>query len=146
MPKKDYKVGYGRPPEHTRFKKGQSGNPKGRPKGTRNFKTDLAEVLDERVLINEGGTRTEVSKQLAIIKRVTEKALNGDTKASQMIAQWVAQYIGLGEDDVDNDNLSLDDQTIIDRFLQSNLDTSPTGSTDDEHSEVNDNDQEYNDA
>jgi Family of unknown function (DUF5681) len=38
---KDYKVGYGRPPEHSRFKRGQSGNPRGRPRKHRNFRTVL---------------------------------------------------------------------------------------------------------
>jgi hypothetical protein len=42
-------VGYGRPPEHTRFRKGHSGNPKGRPKGTRNLLTDVQEELAERI-------------------------------------------------------------------------------------------------
>ena len=44
-----YEVGYGKPPKHTRFQPGQSGNPRGRPKGTKNLKTDLEEELSERV-------------------------------------------------------------------------------------------------
>jgi hypothetical protein len=44
---KDYEVGYGRPPIHTRFKPGQSGNPAGRPKGAQNFATEIAAELKE---------------------------------------------------------------------------------------------------
>ncbi len=51
----DYDVGYGKPPQHTRFRKGQSGNPTGRPKGARNLKTELLEELQEQILVREGG-------------------------------------------------------------------------------------------
>jgi hypothetical protein len=50
----DDEVGYGKPPGHSRFKKGQSGNPKGRLSGTRNLKSDLNEELQESVMVREG--------------------------------------------------------------------------------------------
>ncbi len=57
----DYEVGYKKPPPQSRFRKGRSGNPKGRPKATKNFKTDLMEELRERILLREGTTRKRVS-------------------------------------------------------------------------------------
>ena len=51
----DYEVGYGKPPGHTRFAKGQSGNPRGRPPGAKSFTTLLDEALNERVLVEENG-------------------------------------------------------------------------------------------
>jgi hypothetical protein len=63
-----YPVGYGKPPKHTQFKPGKSGNPQGRPKGTKNLKTDLAEELCEKILVHEGGQARKLSKQRALVK------------------------------------------------------------------------------
>ncbi len=77
----DNKVGYGNPPKHTQFKKGQSGNPKGRQKGSRNFNTDLDEVLKAFMTVSENGKPKKVSAQLAMLMRLREQALNGDPRA-----------------------------------------------------------------
>ena len=74
-------VGKGNPPKHTRFKKGQSGNPKGRPKGTKNFKTDVQSTLAEPVKVTKDGAPKNVSSQKAALLRLREKALNGDARA-----------------------------------------------------------------
>src|SRR5205814_10151941 len=62
----DYKIGYTRPPEATRFKKGQSGNPRGRPKNVRNLKTDLTEELQSRISVVIQGKKKTISKQRAM--------------------------------------------------------------------------------
>ena len=78
---KDYDVGYGKPPQHTQFKESQSGNPKGRPKGSNNFRTDVKHTLKEPVRLNKGGKRKTVSTQEAALLRLREKALSGDARA-----------------------------------------------------------------
>ena len=113
----NYEVGYGKPPKENRFTKGQSGNPKGRPKGTRNFKTDLEEELHEQVRITEGGKSEEVSKQRAILKRTFEKALMGDMRAVAMIGQWIMQHLGMVDEIIDTEGLNQDDKAIIERAL-----------------------------
>lgn len=77
----DYTVGYGRPPKHHQFKPGQSGNPSGRPKGARNFGSDLRDELAELVSIKEGDGSVEVTRQRAIVKVLVKAALEGDFRA-----------------------------------------------------------------
>jgi hypothetical protein len=85
----DYQVGFGKPPAGTRFKKGQSGNPKGRPKNTLNMATVLERTLRERVVINENGRRKTITKLEAAIKQLTNKAASGELKALQLLAALV---------------------------------------------------------
>jgi hypothetical protein len=75
------KTGYKRPPIGSQFKKGQSGNPNGRPKGRQNFKTDLKATLARPVQVTEGGRPRSISTQQASLERLREKALKGDPRA-----------------------------------------------------------------
>ncbi len=83
------KVGYCNPPQHTRFKTGQSGNPQGRPKGTLNMATVLERTLREKVVINENGKRKTITKLEAAIKQLTNKAASGELKALQLLSALV---------------------------------------------------------
>ncbi len=77
-------IGYGRPPAKHRFKKGQSGNPKGRPKGARGLKAEAAEVLNETFPMT--GSRKRVSARKAMLLKQREKAIkNGDPRATSML-------------------------------------------------------------
>ncbi len=89
----DYEVGYKKPPPRTRFKKGKSGNPKGRPKAAKNLKTDLMEELAERISLREGTTRKRVSKQRAMVKTLTAKAIKGDTRAASAILGMIYRLL-----------------------------------------------------
>ena len=89
----EYDVGYGKPPKHTQFKKGQSGNPRGRPKGSKNLKTDLEDELNEFIVIKESGVGKKVTKQKAAVKSLTAKAINGDTKALPFLLNMIVQLL-----------------------------------------------------
>lgn len=82
-------VGYGSPPEHTRFKKGQSGNPKGRPKGTPNLATVLTRTLREKMVITENGKPKTVTKLEAALGQLAGKAASGDLKALALLSKLV---------------------------------------------------------
>ena len=84
MTKPCYDVGYGKPPLHTRFRKGQSGNPKGRGKGTKNFATTLMKAMSEPVTINENGNRKKISKLAAAVTQLANDAARGDKKSIQL--------------------------------------------------------------
>jgi hypothetical protein len=81
-------VGYGKPPVHSRFVKGRSGNPKGRPKGSRNFHTDLLAELEEPIPIRVGERVRSISKQRALIKSMMNRALKGDVRAADVLVKW----------------------------------------------------------
>ena len=74
-------VGYGRPPVHTRFQPGQSGNPKGRRKGQRNVHTVVTETLNQRIRIREGDRTRSLTKLDGWILTMVSAALKGDAKA-----------------------------------------------------------------
>ena len=77
-------TGRGRPPLHTRFRPGVSGNPTGRPKGG-GFKTELIVALSELVEIGDGRHRTRVTTQRAIITALLRKAIRGDLRAVETV-------------------------------------------------------------
>ena len=85
--KRDYAVGYGKPPRHTRFEKGRSGNPKGRPSGSRNMSTLFTEALNETVIIAENGGRRKISKRQAIVKQIVNKAAKGDWRCTKLLLE-----------------------------------------------------------
>ena len=92
-----YEVGYRKPPKHTRFKPGQSGNLRGRPKGTNNLKTDLMEELDEKIVIREGDRSQKVSKQRALLKSVVNRAIKGDARAIGIALSTMMRLLDTGE-------------------------------------------------
>jgi len=81
MARKNYSVGYKRPPVETRFQPGESGNPAGRPKGRRNLQTLLKKCLEDEVEVSAGNKRKSMTVLEALLRRLLNKALSGDLKA-----------------------------------------------------------------
>ena len=86
--KRDYKVGRGKPPLQTRFKPGQSGNPKGRPKGRRGLFALLRAELQTLINVTEDGQTKRMTKEQAIAKRLVNALLKGDSKAFALLARF----------------------------------------------------------
>ena len=116
----DYDVGFRKPPAATRFKKGQSGNPKGRPKGKRNASTVILRALGAKVVINENGRRHEVTKFEAALTQLANKAAQGDMRAVNLAAALVR----LAEERVEQDavktttNLQDADHWVLQGLMQ----------------------------
>ena len=85
----EYEIGYKKPPRQTRFKRGESGNPSGRPKGSKNLATLLEKELRQRVVVNENGRRRSITKQEAMIKHLVNKALSGDRRLLQLMLEEI---------------------------------------------------------
>jgi Family of unknown function (DUF5681) len=79
----DYKVGPGRPPLNTRFRKGQSGNPGGRYK--KNTPALLADALNETVSVTIDGEQRQITKREAIVHQLVNKSTTADLRATKML-------------------------------------------------------------
>ena len=115
----DYEVGYKKPPAQCRFKKGQSGNPQGRPSGTKNLKTDLTEELQEPILIREGGRASQISKQRAIVKSLVARTLKGDARAATTLTTMMYRFLGPQDEAPDAEApLTADEAEIMAEILK----------------------------
>lgn len=108
--------GYKSPPRHSRFKKGQSGNPKGRPPGAKNFKTDLAEELQEVIAVREGNRAIKISKQRAIIKALVAKTLRDDGRAAAILLNAIFKHLNLDAAPTVEESLSATEEAIFEGF------------------------------
>ena len=110
----EYEVGFKRPPVHTRFRKGESGNRKGRPKSTKNLKTDLNEELREKVTLKDGDRTRKISKQRAIVKTLVNKTLKGDARAASTLINLVCRTSDLGASEItDTEPLTKDELEVL---------------------------------
>jgi hypothetical protein len=94
--KKDYKVGYGKPPVATRFRKGVSGNPSGRRKKEPELidpGTILENLDSEEIVVTENGKRRRMTKGKIRIRQLFVKAIKGDLGAARLIFDLATKYL-----------------------------------------------------
>ncbi|MGD9710810.1 MAG: DUF5681 domain-containing protein [Thermomicrobiales bacterium] len=111
----DYPVGRCKTPEHSRYKPGQSGNPKGRPKGSRNLKTEFNEEMNERVEITENGKTRRPTKRRIVVKSAIIKAGKGNVTAQRNVLELDLKLNGIPEDKIAIP-LSPAEQALVDRM------------------------------
>jgi hypothetical protein len=91
-----YVVGPGRPPKDNRFKKGVSGNPKGRPKGSVSMAALIQKESLRKVPVTEGGRTKSMSKMNIVARQITQGAMKGDPKATAIFIQELAKINDVG--------------------------------------------------
>ena len=112
---REYGVGYRKPPKHRQFKPGQTGNPRGRPKGAKNEATILRELLDVKKLeVRERGRARAVTVREAILLPVIEDALKGSTKSAAFILN---RYGLMVSGEIQHAELTGDDQAVLEAFV-----------------------------
>jgi hypothetical protein len=121
---KNYEVGYGRPPRQTQFRKGQSGNPNGRPKGSKNLKTIVEEVFNSRIQVRQGGKVRTMTKMEAIVEKMFEGALKGDSKARAETIRLVGAYLEQTSAAVGN-TIGKTGEEIVKAFLEEHIAETP---------------------
>lgn len=113
----DYEVGYRRPPRHTQFRPGRSGNPRGRPRGSRGLKTDLHAELESKLTIQINGQPFTGTKQQLMLKALATRAAAGDVKAASIVLPLILQVLGIEDRGTDRQQLSAQDQALLDQLL-----------------------------
>lgn len=113
----DYEVGYKRPPKHARFQPGTSGNPAGRPPGSKNLHTIVRETGKKLVKVNGPGGPREVSLTEAVVMQVAKSAAQGDHRAQRQYLNLIASSEQV-EDAADNGIVPQSDKAVMASMLK----------------------------
>lgn len=121
MGEPNYDVGYGRPPSRTRFKPGQSGNPKGKKKGSRSATTIIAGILNETIQVKTSRGIRKMTKLEAATHATMNEAMKGNRRAFEQLlkmARDVGIVSGVAEtiDAVAMEQLVAEDRIILQRY------------------------------
>ena len=117
--KTDYKVGYKKPPLHTRFRKGQSGNPRGRPRGSKNLSTLLTDALNEPVVVTEDGRRRKISKRELGIRQLVNKFAMAEAQATKILLGLIQERDRLAaEASAERPSFGADEEKVIANLLK----------------------------
>ena len=107
-------------PDATKFQKGKSGNPAGRPKGAKGMKNLLAQELKASITVQQGGKKTRIRRSEALVKRMVNDALQGRDRPRDTVLRY-ADAIEQDRQQREADELSAEDQAILDRYFERRL-------------------------
>ena len=113
----DYEVGYGRPPKATRFKPGQSGNPKGRKRKPKSVQAQMQTVLSKKIDITEGGQTKRLTLQEVMLRNIANKAVKGDLRAASFVLGLINSEAAAQSDTIDESKLSAEDQALFEQMM-----------------------------
>jgi hypothetical protein len=113
-------TGYKNPPKESQFKKGQSGNLKGRPKRSTDLGTELMQLLNASIPIRENGKSRRVSRGLAMFMKLYDQAVHGDIKSATTLANFMSKLKPEQPEKPEPTDISESGQSIIEDFLRRN--------------------------
>jgi Family of unknown function (DUF5681) len=116
----DYAIGKGRPPVHTRWRPGQSGNPNGRPKGRRNVTSDLKKIASKAIAVRDGETERRLSLAAANLLAHGVKGAKGDPRSSTLFFNRLDK-MGVLDSEADDAALSPQSGDIVAKSLATEL-------------------------
>ena len=114
----DYEVGYKKPPGRSRFRKGESGNPKGRPRGSKNLATLMEDEFNQRVVVRENGRQKKITKRAAAVKQLVNKLVSADPQFIPFLLRLIEKSDSGGPP---HDALQVADDEVLDPELARQL-------------------------
>ena len=114
----DHAVGYGRPPKATQFKKGESGNPKGRPKGSRPVGAILQDILGQKIAVTENGKTRRLPALEVMLRRLANDAMRNEPVALKLMLSLFDRYGESPEAGIRLDEVLAEDKAILANFLK----------------------------
>jgi len=128
-----YAVGYGRPPTSSQFQPGESGNPNGRPKGTRNASSMAQDALERTINVKVKGTWRKLTVRKAAYLRVAERAAAGDAKALDYLLSLESEERARGPDQAENGRSAAKDLAILQDYFDRRRASIPQEHDDQQH-------------
>jgi hypothetical protein len=113
LPNEDEPVGYRKPPRSGQFKPGQSGNPKGRPKGPGSLHKLIAKQAAKKVTVKENGVEKKMTKLDLVIAAMFSRASKGEVAAARLLTSLVLASGQLAGDDYESGYSDADLKTIL---------------------------------
>lgn len=124
----DGRVGYRRPPRHSRFQPGRSGNPRGRPPGVKSLPDIVRKIAGQKVTVTENGRARRIPRLEAILLRAAGEASRGDPRALRLLLQLTERYGGESvQTGADREVTGAEDLAILRRYVPDFDDPSPIG-------------------
>jgi hypothetical protein len=113
----DYVVGYRRPPKATQFTAGKSGNPRGRPRGSRPVGAILQEIIQQKVSVTEGGKTRRIPALEVMLRRLANDAMRSDQRAIKLLLSLVDRYAESPETALQLRDMLAEDEAILAQYL-----------------------------
>ena len=114
----DYVVGYRRPPKVTQFTAGKSGNPKGRPKGSRSVGAVLQDIIRQKIAVTESGKTRRIPALEVMLRRLVNDAMRSDPRAVKLLLSLVDRYAESPETTLRLGDVLAEDREILAQYLQ----------------------------